>query len=62
MTGRFPDWSEDLEEQLWEVFHSAPPRRADGGSRHGGMEAVYLHFRNNLLGDGPDSQDNQDRA
>jgi hypothetical protein len=62
-----PAWSEELEGKLLEIFHGAPPRKADGGSKHTGLETVYLYIRDALLPGGefyggPDSQDNQERA
>jgi hypothetical protein len=41
----FPSWTPELEDALRKAYHSAPPIPADGGSRHGGLRAVYEALR-----------------
>lgn len=38
---QFPEWTPELEAELRTAYQTAPTQPASGGSRHGGLKAVY---------------------
>lgn len=40
-----PKWTPELERELRKIYHSAPPKKSDGGSLHTGIQAVYNRLK-----------------